>query len=528
MGWEVGHVYERSPESEFLLIPTGIWHLAEPDTFPRFRKITEHTIFQSGDGLPGRVMASRKPEWVEDVNAEPNFPRAQASGGEEVRGALGFPVLVQGEVAAVLEIFSSEQGLPENPELQSALHHASTQLGRVVERARTAEQLVEAKTYAETANRAKSEFLSAMSHELRTPLNAILGFAQVLRRDRKADLSLKQERSIRHIMKSGHHLLDLISQILELSKIEAGKLDLSMETINSSAAIEDCMTIAHSMAERYGVTVLDETRAGNVLAVHSDGMRLKQVLVNLLSNAVKYNCPGGSVTVAAMIVEAGWLRISVADTGEGIAAENHARLFEPFDRMGRESTEIEGAGIGLAISRQLMTALGGAIDFESRAGEGSAFWIDLPLAEGDTAVGARDTADMLVLDAPLADMAREYRVMYVEDNLANLQLMQAIFETIPNAELIVAHDAETGIALARSVMPDIVLMDIGLPCMNGVEATGILKGAEDTRAIPVIAISAAAMVSDLARADSAGFSAYITKPIDIAETLAIINDVLRN
>ncbi|MBT5298484.1 MAG: response regulator [Rhodospirillaceae bacterium] len=486
MGWEVGHVYERSPESEFLLIPTGIWHHAEPDTFPRFRKITEHTIFQSGDGLPGRVMASRKPEWVEDVNAEPNFPRAQASGGEEVRGALGFPVLVQGEVAAVLEMFSSEQGLPENPELQSALHHASTQLGRVVERARTAEQLVEAKTYAETANRAKSEFLSAMSHELRTPLNAILGFAQVLRRDRKAALSLKQERSIGHIMKSGHHLLDLISQILELSKIEAGKLDLSMETINSSAAIEDCMTIAHSMAERYGVTV------------------------------------------AAMIVEAGWLRISVADTGEGIAAENHARLFEPFDRMGRESTEIEGTGIGLAISRQLMTALGGAIDFESRAGEGSAFWIDLPLAEGDTAVGARDTADMLVLDAPLADMAREYRVMYVEDNLVNLQLMQAIFETIPNAELIVAHDAETGIALARSVMPDIVLMDIGLPGMNGVEATGILKGAEDTRAIPVIAISAAAMVSDLARADSAGFSAYITKPIDIAETLAIINDVLRN
>ena len=249
----------------------------------------------------------------------------------------------------------------------------------ITDRKRAEEELRTARDLADSANRAKSEFLSSMSHELRTPLNAILGFAQVLELDSKDPLTDRQQESVSNIMMGGHHLLELINQVLELSKIEAGKLDLSIETVKPAAVLEDCLITAQSMAEPRSISVVNEAVDKDLPAVRTDPTRFKQVLLNLLSNAVKYNRDAGTVTVDAEEVSHGMLRVSVGDTGLGIAPENHEKIFEPFDRIGKETTDIEGTGIGLAISKQLMEALGGFIGLEPKTRKGSTFWIELPL-----------------------------------------------------------------------------------------------------------------------------------------------------
>ena len=388
--------------------------------------------------------------------------------------------------------------------------------------------LREAKEEAESANRAKSEFLSSMSHELRTPLNAILGFAQMLEFDPEDPLTDRQKRSVGHVMKGGHHLLALIDQILDLSKIEAGKLELSFQIVNPAAVLEECLTIAQSMAEARSLSVVNKAVDKDLPAVRTDLTRFKQVMLNLLSNAVRYNRDAGTVTVDAEEISGRMLRVSVSDTGPGIAKKDHENVFEPFDRLGREATEIEGSGVGLAISKQLMEALGGFIGLDSEAGKGSTFWIELPLVgEAGQKESALDQSEGRPrLDQPLGDDGRHRRVLYVEDNPMNVQLMQAIFEGIPSTELVVASDAEKGIELANSEPPDLILMDVALPGMDGIEATGVLKKSEKTKDIPVIVISAAAMKGDIEQAKDGDLFAYLTKPINVSETLKVIRGAL--
>ncbi|MGC2855255.1 PAS domain S-box protein [Novispirillum sp. DQ9] len=378
--------------------------------------------------------------------------------------------------------------------------------------------LREARVAAESANRAKSEFLSRMSHELRTPLNAILGFAELMETSRKDPPTERQKSYLGHIRTGGGHLLNLINDVLDLARIEAGGIGLSIEPVDPRALLDDCLVTSRTLATRSGVTVHDLTVGTALPWLSVDLTRAKQVLLNLLSNAVKYNRPSGTVTLSAEPRD-GCLRVSVADTGWGIPASRQDELFQPFSRLGRENGEIEGTGIGLTITRRLVDDMGGAMGFTSSEGEGSTFWVDLPLA-ADAHAGL--VAEPITPMATLAELDHGRRVLYVEDNPANLALMEEIIDELGDFVLTTAQTGEDGVAMALADPPDVVLMDINLPGMDGFGALAALQADPRTRAVPVIALSADAMPGTVRRGEQAGFVAYLTKPVRVDALMAAL------
>ena len=385
------------------------------------------------------------------------------------------------------------------------------------------DKLFWAKEEAEHANHAKSDFLSRMSHELRTPMNAILGFAQLLDYD-VADDPRDAERAanVQHILNAGHHLMGLIDDVLELSRIEIGGISLSLDRCAPRVATEASLSLIRAPAYARGVRVTDRAARRALPDLNTDSARLRQILVNLLSNAVKYNRDGGTVTVDAEPVDGGMLRISVRDTGPGIPLDKQDDLFKPFNRLGAETSGIEGTGIGLTITRRLAEALGGHLGFESAPGQGSTFWVDLPLAAAnDVAPETGPVGDPAPDDTVLGRLAG-LTVLCVEDNPANLRLIEALIARVPGTTLLTSEDAKTGLGMARARVPDVILMDINLPGMDGFEALAELKADPATAAIPVIALSANAMPADVERGRAAGFVRYLTKPINLDELLAAL------
>lgn len=381
---------------------------------------------------------------------------------------------------------------------------------------------------AEKANRAKSEFLSSMSHELRTPLNAIVGFSQLLEMDPKHPLSPDQADSVKHIKKGGEHLLGLINEILDLARIESGKLGISMEETNPADAVNGSLSMARSLGLKYEVSVsqsgLETLEEGANCTIVVDQNRLRQILLNLLSNGIKYNKPGGHVELNCAVND-GKLRFSIIDDGLGIPEDKQQDLFQPFHRLHDDETNVEGTGIGLTITQRLVEVMDGAIGFSSAAGKGSTFWVEFPLSDGSLGAAAQDqdiAASALTLDQGGAPAT----VLYVEDNPANLKLMERVFDRLGNIRLISAHNAEIGIVLAQDALPDLILMDINLPGMDGVEALKELKDRPATQDIPVIAVSANAMPRDIERAMKAGFRDYVTKPFDIEMLMHAISKAL--
>jgi PAS domain S-box-containing protein len=385
----------------------------------------------------------------------------------------------------------------------------------ITERKRIERDLQTAKTDAEQANRAKSEFLSRMSHELRTPLNAVLGFAQLLQYNPKEPLTKAQSESVRLILSGGKYLLNLINDILDIAKIETGKLSVSIEDVNPAQVIGECLPLIESMAEKRNITVVrDFAEVGNVRA---DYTRLRQCVLNLLSNAVKYNRDGGGVAIAVTAASDRSIRIAVSDTGVGIPRERQKELFRPFSRLGAEARQIEGSGIGLALTHELITLMNGQIGCESEPDVGTVFWIELPGAEPGTAAARAAEA------APAArPEASATRILYIEDNPINLELVRAIVRQVPNFELTSAHTGELGIESARLSLPDVILLDINLPGMNGYDVLRHLQATRETARIPVIALTAAATRADIERGTKAGFFRYLTKPLNVAELLESI------
>jgi PAS domain S-box-containing protein len=387
----------------------------------------------------------------------------------------------------------------------------------ITERKRTEVQLHRARAEAERANRAKDEFLSRMSHELRTPLNAVLGFAQILEMD---DLGPEQRDGVKQILKGGHHLLGLIDEVLDISRIATGSLSLSPEPVSVTEVVFEAVDLIQPLAAERGIALRAEDANG--LHVLADRQRLKQVLLNLLANAVKYNREGGSVDVNWSKAPGDRLRVAVSDTGSGIPAEVLERLFVPFDRLGAEATGVEGTGLGLALSKALTEAMGGAIEVESRVGKGSTFAVELPLAEPQMLRYEREEAGRV--EEPAEHGVRT--VLYLEDNLSNLRLVERILERRPDLRLISAMQGRLGLELAREHRPDVVLLDLHLPDISGEEALRSLRARPETRRIPVIAISADATSTSAKRLLSRGARDYLTKPLDIQRFLEVLDDAL--
>jgi PAS domain S-box-containing protein len=382
----------------------------------------------------------------------------------------------------------------------------------ISERKRFEAELKEALAVAEKANQAKSEFLSHMSHELRTPLNAVLGFAQLLESS-AAPLSLSQKRSVEQIVKAGWYLLDLINEILDLALIESGKLALCNESVSLADVMRECAGLIEPQAQARDIRVTFPVVDGACF-IQADHTRVKQVIVNLLSNAIKYNRAGGTVAVEYRTDAAGRVRLSFADTGAGLAPEQLEQLFQPFNRLGQEQSAEEGTGIGLVLSKRLVELMGGVIGVDSTVDKGSVFWIELKLTPGaQTATGT--TARLTVAPAQPQPDAPLRTVLYVEDNPANLMLVEEIIARRPDIHLLRAMDGHRGIAIARASRPDVILMDINLPGINGIRALEILAADIATAHIPVIAISAKAMPRDIDSGLTAGFFRYLTKPVNV-------------
>jgi PAS domain S-box-containing protein len=385
-------------------------------------------------------------------------------------------------------------------------------------------ELESARFVAEKANRSKSEFLSSMSHELRTPLGAILGFAQLMESGSPLPTPA-QKRSIDQILKAGWYLLELINEILDLALIESGKLSLSLEPVSLAEVLHECEAMVEPQAKKRGISVVF-IRLETPYFVHADQMRVKQLLINLLSNAVKYNRVGGTVTVECTLSPPDSIRISVRDTGAGLAPEQLSQLFQPFNRLGQKASVEEGTGIGLVVCKRLVNLMGGTIGVESTVGQGSVFWVELYLTSAPQAV---DPAAELTVDAEsqAQGQAKLQTLLYVEDNPANLMLVEDLIARRPDIRILSAQNGISGVAVARTSLPDVILMDVNLPGISGVEAMKILAEDPATAHIPVVALSANAMPRDIEKGLEAGFFRYLTKPIKVNEFMDTLDVALK-
>jgi len=435
------------------------------------------------------------------------------------------------EIGGVPHVLTEALDITEQTESQAQQRRLAEQLAelnRELERrvADRTEDLRRAREIAEAASAAKSEFLSSMSHELRTPLNAILGFAQLLERDRKNPLDTRQRERLQHVLRGGEHLLRLIDDVLDLSKIEVGAITLSPEPVSVRDVLVEVIDILRPMAERAEISIAPQEPPDRIELppATADRTRLAQILMNLGSNGIKYGRPGGHVTFAAALRDPEAVRITVLDDGIGIPADKRDKVFDPFQRAGQETGPIQGTGIGLTITKRLVEMMKGHIGFSSETGRGSRFWIDLPVHRYSTDEPLPVAQPARV--PPLATGTARHKIIYIEDNPSNIAFMEDLIGDLPGVELLTAPNAELGLDLIRAHQPHAVIVDINLPGMSGFDAMQQLRAWPETRDIPVIGLSAAALAPDMKRAAEAGFFRYLTKPVKVDELTCALEELL--
>jgi signal transduction histidine kinase/CheY-like chemotaxis protein len=474
-----------------------------------------------------RVRTRRVPDTMAVQKYDVARP-ADAGGGFEERywSPCNSPVLdTDGRLTYIIH---QVEDVTEFVRLQREGSHAQQQTDQL--RARTeqmqaeilrrSEQLHEANQALRKASAAKDEFLSRVSHELRTPLNAVLGFSELLS---VGDLSLEQREWSGLILKAGRHLLALLDDVLDIARIEGGHLSLSVEPVPVVALIGDVLDLVRPLANAAGVTLMPGPHLADPLCVAADRQRLRQVLINLLSNAIKYNHPTGTVTVAVDHRPDGWLRIRVIDTGRGIPPESLGKLFTPFERLDAAQAGFEGTGLGLALSRNLISSMGGTLDVQSLPGQGSTFWIDLPSIDpAKAATNPDQDADLLTLRGYPAPK----RVLYVEDMVENVRLVEGILAHRPSITLIPAMLAGVALDLAREHPPDLILLDLHLPDMPGERLLELIRAEQPTQDVPVVVLSADATQHHIDQLNSVGVAAYLTKPIGVRDLLSTLDRLL--
>jgi two-component system sensor histidine kinase/response regulator len=398
--------------------------------------------------------------------------------------------------------------------------HYLSMVEDITQRKNTAVALQQAKDEAERANNAKSEFLSRMSHEFRTPLNAILGFGQLLERQNPTEV---QRTRLEHIVSAGRHLLDLINEVLDITRIEVGRLSLSLEPVRLAEALQEAIELMRPLAAERAIEIAEPSFLDSNSYVLADRQRFKQVLLNLLTNALKYTPIGGGVTVSCALSGQDNLRVTVNDTGPGIASDKLSRVFTPFDRLGAEQSGVQGTGLGLALCQRLMHAMNGSIGVNSAVGEGSTFWIELPRTEAPLA--SVSLPGKTISRHDLSDGKRT--ILYIEDNLSNVTLVEEILTEQPEIEMITAMQGQVGLDLARQHSPDLILLDLHLPDLPGWEVLAQLKADEATARIPVVVISADATARQIERLLEGGAREYLTKPLDVTKFVQVVEQTTK-
>jgi PAS domain S-box-containing protein len=509
-GWPVGHVYRTAAE---VVEPTVLWHLEHSTRYQRFREVTEKTPLKLGAGLPGRVARLGRPAWITDVTGDPNFPRLQAAADAGLRAGFAFPVLVGTEVRAVLEFFSHVSKSPDDPLLET-MRHIGVQLGRVFERKRVEAELRLARDAAEEASRTKSAFLANMSHELRTPLNAIIGYSEILQEE-AADLQQEQlVPDLEKIRSAGKHLLNLINDILDLSKIEAGKMELYVEEVALSALVREVMNTVEPLAPKNRNRLL-LSAPDDAGVVKTDATRLKQVLFNLLSNACKFTSEGTvTLEVQRQHVPGGvdWVTFRVTDTGIGLTPEQQGRLFEAFMQADSStSRRYGGTGLGLVITRRVCQMMGGEVTVESEFGKGSRFTVRVPAEVG----APRAEAATAVPQAGAESVPGEGPLVLVIDDDATVHELMRRFLVKEGYKVAVAASGREGIVAAKRLRPHAITLDVLMPDMDGWTVLRELKADAELADTPVIMVT---MVDDKNRGYALGASHFLTKPVD-RETL---------
>jgi PAS domain S-box-containing protein len=525
-GWPVGHIY-LLPNNSDDLTSAGIWHVEDEERFAAFRAASEGCRFAPGPGLPGCILAAGKSQWIVNLaDEEPLSERTRAAGQAGLRSGFGFPVMVEEKILAVLEFFALETVEPDE-QLLTMMGHVGTQLGQVIRRQRAEEDLRRAMASAESANRAKSEFLTTMSHEMRTPMNAILGMADLL-----SESSLRDEQRdyVRIFQRAGASLLDLINDILDLSKVESGHVELESIGFDLGALLEKIIEMMASRAHDRGLRLTLEILPGVPLGLVGDPNRLRQILINLIGNALKFT-ERGSVTLRVEPEPGGapgWLRFNVVDTGIGIAADKTEMIFGRFTQADSSTTrKYGGTGLGLAISRGLVELMGGRIGCISAVGKGSTFFLSAPFdlrGETQTPQFAEPAAIAIPPMVPAGPQPGS-RILVVEDAEDNIVLMKAYLKDC-GFELDFAANGKIALEKAMSGSPHLVLMDIQMPVMDGLEATRAIRQWEakkHARPIPILALTAHAAEGEVRKSLEAGCTEHLTKPIKKATLLEAIS-----
>jgi PAS domain S-box-containing protein len=520
--WQVGHVYLCSTSRSDFLESSRIWQLNDPFRYEEFKYVTEKTNFEIGVGLPGRVLKSKNPEWVADMGKDNNFPRNKLIKNTPLKGGFAFPILIQNEVAGVLEFFSEIYFSPEINEqdrkLQDAVAQIGVQLGRVLERKKAKEETLKAKENAESANQAKTNFLANMSHEIRTPLNAILGYAQILMRKNDFDLDTKD--ALETINRSGKNLLDMINEILDLSKIEAGQMEFNPHNFDLYDLVDGMSRLFELRCKEKSLDwVVAGVEEGH--NVFGDETKIRQVLINLIGNAVKFT-NSGNVVFKVKILENSQYYFEVVDTGQGIPEENQKSIFQPF-RQGEEGYRKGGTGLGLAISKKQLELMGSNLKLESKVGKGSRFHftLHLPTATGEVRKRSERFGKVIRLAK-----GHNVKALVVDDVKENRDVLKLLLSDI-GVEVTCAENGVEALEQLSQSKPDIIFMDIWMPVMDGEEAILEIQKEYGSDRFKVVAITASVLGQLEGKYVKLGFHDFISKPYQDGQVFASLKNLLR-